>query len=115
MLLEIIFVVFLMYCWFDTDFFIEYSRFFGLSNKFKISDWEKWREKYPKVGYLDYISTRHRNFTTKLISCRQCVCFWMALLVSHFGIGIIYLPIIYLSSLFIYNLYVFIIWKLKKS
>jgi len=114
MLIEIVYVLFLMYSWFETDFFIQYSRLLGMSEKFKINDWERWREKYPRVGYLDYLSTRHRNFFTKLVSCKQCICFWFSILVCHFGTSLINVPIVYLGSIFMYNFYVWILWKLRK-
>lgn len=113
-MIEFLCVVFFMYIWFETDFMVDYGRVLGLSKWMNISNWEEWREKRPKTGYLEYLSVRHRNFFTKLISCKSCLCFWLSLITSYFGVGIIWTPVIYLSSLLVYNIYVWLLWKLRR-
>ena len=114
-MIEILCVVFFMYVWFETDALVDYGRALRLNKFLDLDGWEKWRDKYPRVGYLEYLSSRHRGFFTKLVSCRSCLNFWLSAIVCHFGIGILWTPAVYLASLFAYNLYVFLLWKLRKS
>ena len=114
-MLSILYVVFLMYVWFDTNFFVDYSKLLGVSKFVKIDDWENWREKFPRVSYLDYLSTRHRNFITKLISCKQCLCFWFTIIICFLFDSFIDIVLVYMASLIVYNIYVWLLWKLKKS
>lgn len=114
-MLSILYVVFLMYVWFETDFLVDYSKLFGITKSMKIDDWESWRELYPRVGYFEYLSSRHRGFFTKLISCKQCLCFWFTIIISYLLDNLIYIPLTYMGSLIIYNIYVWLLWKLKKS
>jgi hypothetical protein len=114
-MIEVLFVVFFMYVWFETDAFVDYGRALRLTKFLYIDDWDVWREKYPRVTYLQYVSSRHRGFFTKLMSCKSCLCFWLSALACHFGVGILWTPAVYLASLFAYNLYVFLLWKFRKS
>ena len=67
-MLAISWIILLMFLWFNTDFVISYSKVFRLQNKFKISDWEKYRQTNPRIKYLEYLRLKHTNFFTKFIS-----------------------------------------------
>ena len=104
MIIQIFYVVFLLYIWFDTDGFIEYSKLFRLDKKFKIDLWIEYRELNPKMNYLSYIRLKHSNFFTRLISCKPCLCFWIVFLICLIFGNFLSFPIIYIMSYLIYNL-----------
>jgi hypothetical protein len=104
MIVQIFYVVFFMYMWFDTDGFIEYSKLFGLSRIFKISQWEEYRQINPRLGYLDYIRLKHSSFFVRLISCRQCLCLWIVLSSYLFFSRFFLFPAVYILSYLIYSI-----------
>jgi hypothetical protein len=104
MIIEIFWIVFILFIWFNTDAFIQYSKLFRLDRKFKISDWESYRISNPKIDYIEYISIRHRNFFTKLISCKPCFNFWITLIFCILFNSLILYPLIYILSYIIYKL-----------
>ena len=114
-MIEVLFVVFFMFVWFETDALVDYGRALGLTRLLKIDLWEQWRQRHPRTGYLSYLMVAHRNFFTKLANCERCLAFWLSLVASHFGTGILWTPAVYLGSLLAYNIYVWILWKLRKS
>jgi len=103
-LIQISYVVFFLYMWFDTDGFVEYSKAFGLEKRFKIDLWEKYREINPKMDYLGYIRIKHDGFFVRLIGCRQCLCFWAVLASCAAFSDFFYFPAIYMASYMIYRL-----------
>ncbi len=104
MIIQIFYVVFLLYVWFDTDGFIEYSKFLNLDRKFKINLWEDYREINPRLDYLAYMRLKHSSFFIKLVTCKQCLCFWIVLISCVFFKNFFYFPVIYMLSYLIYNL-----------
>jgi hypothetical protein len=96
--------VFLLFIWFKTDFFISYGRLLGLKNLLKIEKWEEYRILNPKISYLEYLSIKHRNFFTKLISCVVCILFWIVLTVCLLTHNLYYLPVIYIISYLIFKI-----------
>lgn len=113
-MIEVLFVVFFMFVWFDTDALVDYGRALRLTRYLKIDKWDEWREKYPRAGYLDFMMTRYRGFFTKLAACRSCISFWVSAIACHFGIGVHWTPAVYLCSLLSYNIYVWLLWKLRR-
>ena len=103
-MIEIAWIILCMFMWFNTDFFISYSKMFGLQNRFKITDWEKYRQSNPKIKYLEYLRLKHTNFFTKLISCKPCLNFWFCLFFCLSFETIFLFPLYYLTSYIIYNL-----------
>ena len=104
MIIQIFYVVFLLYMWFDTDGFLEYSKLLGLKKRFKINLWEEYREINPKLDYLSYMRLKQSNFFIKLITCKQCLCFWLVLISCIFFTNFFYFPVIYMMAYLIYNL-----------
>ena len=104
MIIQIFYVVFLLYMWFNTDGFVEYSKVFGLNKIFKINLWEDYREINPKLDYLSYMRLKQSNFFIKLITCKQCLSFWLVLISCFFFKNFFYFPVIYMMSYLIYNL-----------
>lgn len=96
--------VFLLFIWFKTDAFIQYSELFRLSNKFRITQWQDYRILNPKISYLEYLSLKHRGFFTKLISCVPCFLFWIVMFASILTNSLFYFPITYILSYVIYKL-----------
>ena len=113
-MIEILCVVFFMYVWFETSALVDYSRALGLSRYMKIDVWESRRERNPRLSYLNFLSIENKDFFSKLISCKECLCFWLSLIICHFGVGFLWTPAVYLASLLVYNTYVWLIWKLSK-
>ena len=103
MIIQIFFVVFFMHLWFETDAFVEYSKLFRLDKKFKINDWEKYREINPKLDYLGYLRLKHSSFFIRLITCKFCLCIWICLIFCLFSNFLLF-PLIYVLSYSIYSL-----------
>ena len=105
MLVQIFWVVFLLFIWFNTDAFIYYSELFRLNSLFKVDLWKKYRiESNPKITYLEFIHLRYKNFFSKLISCRPCLAFWFTLIITLIYSSWGYFPMIYIISYIIYKL-----------
>lgn len=107
MFLQVFYIVFLMFVWFKTDFFIEYSKLLKLSKLFKIQKWSEYRNINPKISYLEFIRIKHSSFLIKIITCEYCLLFWLVLISCLFMKNIIWTPFIYVMSLLIYKL----LWK----
>jgi hypothetical protein len=103
-MISIFWCVFLLFIWFKTDSFVQYSQLFRLSNILKISNWQDYRILNPKISYLEYLSIKHRSFFTKLISCTPCLLFWITILVSVLMDKLFHFPITYIFSYIIYKL-----------
>jgi len=104
MFIQIFYVAFFMYAWFDTDAFIEYSKLFRLSKRFRIDEWTKYREVNPRLVYLEYLRTKHSNFLIRLITCKQCLLLWISFATCLFFSDISFVPPVYILSYIIYNL-----------
>jgi hypothetical protein len=105
MVLQIFWVIFLMFIWFKTDAFVQYVKLFKLSKITKVDLWESYRLSSPKITYLEYISVKHNNFFTKLLSCKPCFTFWIVLIISIiFNSPISEFAMIYILSYIIYKL-----------
>lgn len=104
MLLQSMYVSFILYIWFHTDALIEYSKLFKIEKSMNIDKWESYREINPRIGYLEYIRLKHSNFFIRLISCKSCLCFWVTLLICFIFGDILILPAVYIISYVIYNL-----------
>ena len=101
-ILDIFWVSFLLFVWFDTDIFIWWSKIFNITKVFKIDKWKTYRETVdPKITYLDYILVYNLNFLTKLISCKSCLLFWIVIPFTYTNLQII--PIYYFSSYILYS------------
>jgi len=104
MIVQIFWVIFLLFIWFKTDAFIQYSKLFRINKISKIDSWELYRLSNTRIAYLEYLSIKHRNFFTKLISCKPCLTFWLVL-ITCFIFNTIYLfPIIYIISYIVYKI-----------
>lgn len=103
MLIQIFWIVFVLFIWFNTDAFIQYSKLIKLDKKFKISDWESYRL-LSKISYQEYLALKHRNFFTKLVSCKPCLAFWISLIVLIIFSSLYYFPLIYILSYILYKL-----------
>lgn len=104
-ILNISWIVFAMFIWFNTDAFIWWSRLFKLDKILKIPNWNNYRLLInPKIKYLDYLVLKHLNFFIKVISCKPCLLFWITLMVLMIEPSkIISMPIYYLISYMIYT------------
>jgi hypothetical protein len=98
MLIQIFWVVFILFIWFNTDAFIQYGKLLKLDKLTKINLWESYRLTNPKITYLEYLSIKHRGFFTKLITCKPCLNFWITLIICLFFDSLIQFPVIYMLS-----------------
>lgn len=103
MFLEIFWSVFILFIWFNTDAFVQYSKVFKLGEQFKISDWENYRLT-SRVSYPDYLFLKHKSFFTKLISCIPCSLFWIVLIITLIFNSTGLYPVIYILSYIIYKI-----------
>lgn len=103
--LNISWIVFIMFIWFNTDAFIWWSKLFKIDKIFKIPNWNNYRLSInPKLKYLDYLVLKHLNFFTKLLSCKPCILFWVTLISLVIGPSkVVSIPIYYLISYVIYT------------
>lgn len=98
MIIQIFWVVFILFIWFNTDAFIQYGKLLKLDKLTKIDLWESYRLTNPKITYLEYLSIKHRGFFTKLITCKPCLNFWITLIICLLFDSLIELPVIYMLS-----------------
>ena len=104
-IIQILWINFILFIWFETDGFIQYSKLFRLGKLFKINEFLEYKEdKNPKMNYLSYIRQKHNNFFTKLITCVPCYNFWIVLLVVILFNSIYLYPLFYLTSYSLYKI-----------
>jgi hypothetical protein len=98
-------ILFFQFIWFNTDAIVWWGRLFRLGGILRIDRWESYRlEVNPRVKYYDFIFQTYPNFLTKLISCKPCFCFWIAVsVILIFGANLVYLPAYYLVSYILYK------------
>jgi len=103
-IIQIFWVIFILFIWFKTDAFIQYVKLIKLSRITKVDLWESYRLSNPKITYLEYISIKYRNFFTKLITCKPCLTFWIVLILVLIFNSVYLFPIIYMLSYIIYKI-----------
>lgn len=101
-IINIFWIVFILFIWMDTDFFTHWSKLLGLRKKLKIDKWESYKSIDPKISYLDYLFMTHNGFFTKLISCRVCILFWIVLVFTYTNLYLI--PVYYFFSYIVYTM-----------
>ncbi len=105
MIFQISYIVFILFIWFNTKSFIEYSILFGLEKRFKIDLFISYKDVNPLITYNEYLLLKHNSFFTRLITCKPCFCFWITIIIMLMSnTTIILLPIIYLSAYIIYKI-----------
>jgi len=96
--------IFILFIWFKTNAFVEYCKVLRLGKILKINNWEVYRLETTNLKYLEYISLKHKNFITSLISCVDCILVWIVLINSIIFDTIYYYPITYIISYFLYKI-----------
>ena len=104
-ILQIFWINFILFVWFETDGFIEYCKLFRIQKLFKIDKFEIYKkESNPNINYLSYLRQKHTSFFSKLVTCVPCLNFWMVLVISSlWGSSHLY-PILYLVSYATYKI-----------
>lgn len=100
---QISLILFLLIIWFKTDAFIEYSELLRIGKLFKIDKYKEYKKVNVAIDYITYLSLKHKNFLTKLISCPYCIGFWITLLSCILFNNILVLPFYYISSIIVYR------------
>lgn len=104
-LLQLFWINFILFIWFETDAFVEYSKAIGLSKFFKIDEFENYRkESNPKITYHSYIRQKHSSFITRLVTCSPCFNFWIVLITSLIYGTLPLYPLVYLTSYVMYKI-----------
>ena len=109
-LIHILYAVFFMHVWFDTDAFVEYSKLFRLKKAFRIDLWEKYREINPRIDYLEYLRIKHGSFFIRLITCKNCLLVWISIALASVSGMFFWFPAVYVGAYTIYSL----LCKLKR-
>jgi hypothetical protein len=104
-ILQIFWINFILFIWFETSGFIEYAKLFRLSKLFKIDKFEDYKkESNPGIKYLDYIRQKHNSFLSRLFTCTPCLNFWIVLFITVIFNSLFIYPIVYVMSYVIYRL-----------
>jgi hypothetical protein len=104
-ILQIFWINFILFIWFETDGFIEYAKLFRLGKIFKIDKFEVYKKDMdPRISFLDYIRQKHNSFISRLFTCTPCLNFWIVLIISLVYGSILIYPILYVTSYVIYKL-----------
>jgi hypothetical protein len=104
-ILQIFWINFILFLWFETDGFIEYAKLFRLSKIFKIDKFKEYKEESnPRISYLDYIRQKHNCFLSRLFTCTPCLNFWIVLLITFIFNSLFIYPVVYILSYVIYKL-----------
>ena len=108
----IFYVSFLLLIWFDSDIVITISKLTSTRNLLRIPEFEKYKiEIDPLSNYSNFLYQNYPGWTTKLLSCPICLCFWstlfsLTLFLNVVGYPSFYIlllfPINYICSLFLY-------------
>jgi hypothetical protein len=103
--LEILWINFILFIWFETDAFIEYIKLLKMGRYFYINEFLEYKKNSnPKSNYLSFIRQKKTNFITKLISCIPCSLFWLSLIFCIIFNNIVLYPIIYMLSYISYKI-----------
>src|SRR6266496_5956534 len=106
-------ITIIMLWWFNTDSITEWGSLIGLSRFLKEHEYLIEKIKYlpASINYPSFLHTKHRNFITKLLSCRLCFSFWSSVfscialsIVLHTTTTLILIPPIFITSLIIYGI-----------
>ncbi len=104
-ILQIFWVNFILFIWFETDGFIEYCKLFRIHKIFKIDRFETYKkESNPNITYLSYIRQKHQSFISRLVSCVPCLNFWIVLFVCYIFSSLLLYPLVYLISYVVYKI-----------
>ena len=80
-LYEIFLLICILYIWFDTDAFFEWSKFLHL-RIYKYKEFEDLKKKIPVMTYQNYLLIHHSNFFTRMITCPICFGVWINIIGS---------------------------------
>jgi hypothetical protein len=69
---------------YETGFFVEYVKLFGLSKLFKIEEYENHLYDGANDSYWEWLVFEKRTFLRKLIACPYCFGFWLNVFVYFF-------------------------------
>jgi len=71
-------VAVLLFVWFKTDAFTEYLSLFGLGRFLLVNDWIEAVKDDPGLSYPAYLIYCNPNFFNRLISCSNCLVFYIS-------------------------------------
>ena len=69
---------------YETDFFIQYVKLFGLGKLFGVDKYEKHLETFSDNTYWEWIAFEKQTFLRKLLSCPICSGFWVNIAIACF-------------------------------
>lgn len=104
-ILQIFWINFILFLWFETDGFIEYCKLFRISKIFRIDDYEIYKkESNPGITYHSYIRQKVKSFWSKLFTCVPCLNFWLVLFFTSVFNNLYLYPVVYIISYITYKI-----------
>lgn len=105
----IFYVTFFLVLWFLSDIIETFAKITKTQKFFKIEEFKKYKLNTNVMStYPEFLFDVYPGWTTKLLSCPICLCFWSTLisvsLLFPIGYGLFIFPINYICSLFLYLL-----------
>ena len=96
-----------LFYFYETDFFVEYAKLFGLGKAFKLDEYKNHQLEYPENSYWEWFVWSKPTFLRKLISCPFCLGFWLNVAVYYFYRDLGLLVINLWVSIFLFLLLIF--------
>ena len=104
-ILQIFWINFVVFIWFETNTFVEYVTLFNLSRYFAVDKYLTYKSQTnPKSSYLSYIRQNYNSFFIRLVTCVPCLLFWIVLFSCLIFKSLLFFPLIYLLSYIKYKL-----------
>ena len=105
-------VTFILIIWFDSDIIQTIAKIFRIEKFLKTKEFIQYKVDIDVLAdYPDFLYSKFPGYSTKLISCPICLCFWLTILTSNLYVFtcdmpqwyfIMILPINYVFSLLSY-------------
>jgi hypothetical protein len=82
-IISVFWIILFLYIYFETSAIVEWSKLLKL--KFiKYKEYEESIKMFPDLKYPDFLAMRYDNFFIKLITCQECLCIWINIILFLF-------------------------------
>lgn len=82
-LISIFWIVLFLYIYFETDALVSWGKLLKL--KFlKYEEFEEKQKIFSDIRYTDFLIMKYSNFFIKLITCAECLCVWINIILFIF-------------------------------
>ena len=96
------FNVVVLIIWFNTNAFVEYSKYLPFFNKL-IKSYDQSSKTGLNVNFVNFLALNYDCFLVRLISCPFCLNFWISIFTSFF-VGYEFFSFIYVSSMIYFKI-----------